>query len=118
MKSKLLYLIALASFAVAVPTLQTGCSTPQNERVAAVNTLKAVGQSAEGAVGLSAQLYRDGKITAEQARDIADFYNLKFIPAFKLAVSAAHSDLSSFASADILALSLELSNLVIQFQNK
>jgi len=118
MKSKILYLIALVSFGCAVPIITTGCQQPTNERVAAVQTLKAVGQSAEGAVGLSAQLYRDGKITAEQARDIADFYNLKFVPAFRVAVTAARSDLSSFASADILALSLELSNLVIQFQNK
>ncbi len=114
---KLLLIISL-TFAVPVAVLETGCTTTPSTQNIEVQTLKAVGQSAEGAVALSAQLYQAKTITADQARQVMDFYNLKFIPVFKLAVATAHSDLSSIASPDVLALASQLSALVISFQAK
>lgn len=109
---KLLLLLALS----VTPLVSTSCQTAPSERVIQVQTLKAVGASAEAAVGLSAQLYRDKKITPAQARSVMDFYDQKFQPAFRLAVSAARSDLSTVASPDLVALASELSALVLKLQ--
>jgi hypothetical protein len=106
----------ILALALAVPLAPVGCSTPPNERVAAVQTLKSVGQTAEAAVTLSAQLYRDGKITAAQARQVMDLYDGKFTPAFRFAVSAARSDLSAIASPDVMNLATQLSTLVASFK--
>ena len=72
-----------------------GCATPPAQRVVSVQTLKTIGQSAEATVTLSAQLYAAGKITAPQAREVFDFYNGKFQPAFRLAVAAVRTARSS-----------------------
>lgn len=95
-----------------VVTAFTGCSTPPNQRVAAGQTLKATGQTAEAVVALSAQLYRDGYLSAAKAREVADFYDKQFQPAYRAAVVAARSDLSSFASADVLRLLAQLQALL------
>lgn len=100
----------------ALPVYQTGCQAP-SARVVQVQTLKSVGQTAEASVALSAQLYRDGTITPAQARQVADFYDQKFQPAFRFAVSAAQSNLDSIASPDVMALASQLSALVVQFQS-
>lgn len=110
-------LIGVALFAAPVTILTTACQQAPSQRVVQVQSLKAVGQSAEVAVSLSAQLYRDGRITGAQARQVADLYDLKFQPAFRLAVAAAQANLDSIASPDVLTLATQLSNLVIQFQN-
>lgn len=112
-------LLIIAALALSIPVFTPGCAnTPQTEkaRVVAVQTLKSVGQAAETAVGLSAQLYRDGKITAVQARQVLDLYNHEFQPVFRMAVTAAHSDYSSIASSDLITLSAQISALVISFQ--
>lgn len=109
-------LILLLILAVATPLLPTACKTPPSERVVVVQTLISVGQTAEASVALSAQLYRDGEITAAQAREVIDFYNQKFQPAFRVAVDAAGSDLSRLASPDVLALGNQLFALVIKLQ--
>lgn len=108
-----LFFAALCAF-VAVPAF-TGCSTAPSQRVVAVQSLKAVGQSADASVALSAQLYRDGRITADQARAVMDFYDTKFQPAYRLAVSAVQADLSSIASPDLAALASQLAGLVASF---
>lgn len=115
MKPIRILLLGLALLAAPAIILTTGCQAPSS-RVAQMQTLKAVGQSAEATVALSAQLYRDGRITAVQARQVADLYDLKFQPTFRLAVAAAQANLDSIASPDVLALASQLSNLVIQFQ--
>lgn len=115
---KLIAILALAFLAIALPVAQTACSNPPSARVVQVQTLKAVGQSAEAAVALSAQLYRDQQITAAQARQVADFYDQKFQPAFRVAVSAVQANLDSIASPDVMALAQQLSALVLQFQHK
>jgi len=109
---------ALCALFVAAPiaTLFTGCAAP-SARVVQVQTLKAVGQSTESAVSLSAQLYRDAKITPAQARQVMDFYDQKFQPAYRVAVVAVNSNLDSIASPDLANLAAQLSALVVQFQN-
>ncbi len=111
---KLLPLLLVLSL---VPFAPVACKTAPSERVVAVQTLRAVGASAESAVTLSAQLYRDKKITPAQARSVMEFYDQKFQPAFRLAVSAARSNLESIASPDLIALASELSALVLKFQS-
>lgn len=117
MKTRLLTLVLLFFAVVALPVATTSCSTAPSARVVQVQSLKAVGQSADAAVALSAQLYRDGKITAAQARQVLDFYDQKFQPSFRLAVAAVNANLDSIASPDLAALASQLSALVIQFQN-
>ncbi len=108
---KLLLILALA-----MPVAYQGCATPPAERVVVTQTLLSVGQAAEAAVTLSAQLYDERKITAAQAREVLDFYTQKFQPAFRVAKTAVNSDLSSLASPDILALGNQLFSLVVKLQ--
>lgn len=108
----LIRFLALAVFAVTLPTIQIGCSTPPNERVVAVQSLKAVGQTAEAAMDEVVQLFKAGKITAAQDRAISDFYDQKFQPAFRIAKNAVNGDLSSLASPDISGLLGQLLTLV------
>lgn len=108
------FLAALCAFFV-LPSF-VGCSTAPSARVVQVQTLKAVGQSAEAAVALSAQLYNGGTISAAQARQVIDFYNTKFQPAFRLAVSAVNANLDSIASPDVASLASQLAALVASFQ--
>lgn len=116
MKSlRLIFLICAA--ALCVPILPS-CQTAPSARVAQVQTLKGVGQAAEASVELSAQLYRDGRITAAQARQVADFYDQKFQPSFRIAVAAVNANLDSIASPDVAALASQLSALVASFQNR
>jgi hypothetical protein len=88
-----------------------GCGTPPPARVAAVQTLKSVGQAAEASVALSAKLYAAGSLTAARARTVLDVYNGQFQPAFRLAVAAAKSDLAP-ASPDLINLAQQLADLV------
>lgn len=101
-----------------VPVFNTSCNAPASSRVIQNQTLKSVGELAETAVSVSAMLYRDGKISADQARQVMDFYDTRFQPAFRFAVSAAHSDLSSVSSADLALLAVQLSDLVHSFTSK
>ena len=107
----------LTVFGVTCLTGLTGCQTPPSARVVEVQSLKAVGHTADAAVALSAQLYKDGQITAAQAREVLDFYNQNFQPSYRLAVSAVSANLDSIASPDIINLASQLSALVLKFQN-
>lgn len=110
---KLLILVLLA---VALPVAQTGCSTPPSARVVQVQSLKAVGQTAEAAVVLAAQLYQAKTITAQQANAVNVFYDTRFQPAFRLAVAAVNANLDSVASPDLVGLAQQLSSLVASYQ--
>lgn len=115
---KLIRQIFLAvCLAVSTPLIQISCTTTPSQQNVQVQTLKATGQIAEQAVALSAQLYRDRKITAEQARQVADLYDSKFQPAFRFAVAAVNSDLSKIASPDVISLAQQLASLVASFQS-
>lgn len=108
-------LCALFLAIFAGPTGYTGCATPPSGRVAQVQTLKAVGHSAEAAVSLAANLYAAKRITAEQARQVMALYDVRFQPAFRLAVAAANANLDSFASPDLVGLAAQLTALVASF---
>lgn len=115
---RIISIIVLMLFVIVVPMTHTGCTTPTDKRVAAVQTLKAVGQTAEAAVMTSAQLYAAKTINASQARQIADLYDNKFQPAYRVAVTAVNSNLDSIASPDLVALAAQLSGLVLSFSQK
>jgi len=110
----LLLIVALA----VTPVAYVGCKTAPNERVQTVISLKVAGQLAESAVASSAILYRDGIIDADDARKVADFYDKKFQPAYRTAVTFARADLNSPATPEVAALAAELSNLVLQLSRK
>ncbi len=118
MKRFLVTLFACLAIGAAVPVLQSGCTTSATTQNQVVQTLKAVGQSAEAAVALSTQLYQAKTITLEQKRQVNDFFDAKFMPVYRVAVTAAKSDLSSIASPDLISLAAQLSALVISFQTK
>ncbi len=106
---KLLILLALAT---ALPVSQTGCSTPPSARVVQVQTLRAVGESAKTAMDATAQLLKQNQITLAQYIRVADLFDSKFQPAYRVAVAAARSDLSTLASPDLANVALEIINLV------
>lgn len=111
--------LVLAAALLAAPVFflpLPGCKAPPNERVVAVQTLKSVGQAAEASVALSAQLYHDGRISAVQARQVMEFYDVKFTPSFRLAVIAANSNLDNIASPDVMNLATQLATLVANLQ--
>jgi hypothetical protein len=112
MKKLLLLVCLLAPVAIVAP----GCSTAPSARVVEVQTIKSVGQAAEAAVALSAHLYADKVIDAAQARTVIDLYNGHFQPAYRLAVAAAHADLSTVASPDLADLAAQVINLVASYQ--
>jgi hypothetical protein len=119
MKKLVLRLVSLAVLAVTIPLAQTACHTAPSAHASQVQvqTLKSVGQVAEAAVALSVQLYGSRKITAAQAREVADFYDRKFQPAFRLAVSAVNANLDSFADPEIIGLANDLVALVLKYKN-
>ena len=118
MKTKLLLLaFALGLLAPAALSL-TGCSTPPASRTAEVTTLRTLGLAAQGSIDLSAQLYRDGHITAEQARAIAEFYDNTFQPAYRLAAAAVQQNLDTSAPANLVALASQLAALVVRYQSQ
>ncbi len=118
MIKKCLVFLAMISLIVAVPVIETGCKTAPDSRHVQYATLKAVGDTADGAVALGAHLYQQGTITAAQATQINAFYDQKFQPAYRVAVSAARADLSSVASPDLMNLAAQLAALVDSFQHK
>jgi hypothetical protein len=119
MKNKTLrFLVLVSALALATPFIltQPGCVTPPSARVVEVQTLKAVGETAEAAVALSAHLYEQNTITADQARQINAFYDKTFQPAYRLARAAVKANLDSFASPDLVSLGAQLSAMLVQFQ--
>jgi hypothetical protein len=107
---KLLLILSLA-----LTPAFTACQTPPSERAVAVQTLKAVGFTAKTAMDASTQLLKQGTITVEQWQKVAVLYDTRFQPAFNVAVLAVQSDLSP-ASPDLVAIAVELTNLVASFQ--
>lgn len=111
---RILFALVLACTAVSAPT---GCTTAPSARVAEGQSLKAVGQAAEAAVALSARLYAGGVITADQARAVIVTFDLRFQPAYRLAVAAVRADLNQPASPEVAALAGQLIALVASFQH-
>ena len=92
----------------------TGCSTPPSQRQTAATTLKVVGLTAKATVDSAALLLRDGKLSPEQWSRLAAFYDLKFQPAYQLAVATARADLNSAADPQLLALAAQLAALAAE----
>lgn len=113
--STLLVTAVLVAAILAIAASQSGCVAPPSARVVQVQSLKAVGHSAEAAVSLAANLYATNRITAAQAREVMAFYDQRFQPAFRLAVAAVSANLDSVASPDLVALATQLSSLVATF---
>jgi hypothetical protein len=112
---KLITLLLVAVLGVCSPVLLTSCSTAPSSRVTQVQTLKAVGESAEAVVTSAAHLYASGQITAAQTLQITHFYDFTFQPAYRVAVTAVNSNLTLQAPDDLIALSAQLSALLLQF---
>ena len=112
---KLIRILCLACAPVAFTSCQI---TPATRQVIAVQSLKSVGQTAEAALTVSAQLYHDGKITAAEARAVNDFFDSKFEPAFRFASSVARANRDSVASPNLVSLASQLASLVAQYQTK
>lgn len=106
---KLLLILALAT---ALPLVQTGCSTPVNERVTQVQTLKGVGQARDAAMQVAGQLWRDGKITDAKRDEIIEFHDNVFQQAYLIAVDGVlHPDLH-LASPELITLLTRLQTLI------
>jgi hypothetical protein len=108
-------LLLILALATAMPLAHTGCSTPTT-RNTAVATLKAVGHTAEAAVSLSAQLYADGKITEAQAYAVFDAYNTRYLPAFRVARTAARFDGNAVAPLELINIANDLAALVASYR--
>lgn len=105
-------LILALACAAALPLAHTGCSTPPAARTQAATSLKITGLTAKAAIDAAALLLREGQITRGQWDRIAAFYDLRFQPAFNLAVATARADLSGPASPDLAALLTEFTALI------
>lgn len=103
---------------VATPVLQTGCQNTPATQSKTVQTLLTIGTTAKTAMDASTQLLKQGAISVDQWRQIANFFDTKWQPAFALAVSAAHSDLSSLASPDLIALAAQFTAFIAQVTAK
>lgn len=109
---------AICLFVAPLPAFLTSCSifNAAKTQTIEVQTLKTIGELAESSITLSAKLYAAGTITPAQAREVFDFYNLKFQPAYRVAVSAAKMDVTQLAPADLISLATQLSGLVARYQ--
>lgn len=112
---KFLSLLLLAVLGVFLVPSFTACSTAPDQRTVAAQTLGVVGSSAKAGMDSATQLLKQGTITVAQWQKIADFYDLKFQPAYNLALAAVKSDLSSIAAPDVTALSLQFLALVASY---
>jgi len=101
-----------------LPATFSGCNSTPSQRVVQVQTLTAVGTAAKTSMQAATSMLKQGQITVAQWQVIANAYDLKFQPAFAIAVSAARSDLSSVASPDLIALAGQLATLVAQLTAK
>lgn len=99
---------------VSAPVLTTGCSNTPTTQTTKYKTLAAVGAAAQAAMDGAATTLKAGKITVPQFQRIASFYDTKFQPAFRFAVTAAQADLSSVASPDLTSLLVQLTTLVAE----
>lgn len=99
---------------VSSPVLTTGCQNTATSQATKYKTLAAVGAAAQAAMDSATQLLKSGTITIPQFRKISTFYDTKFQPTFRLAVTAAQADLSSLASPDLTALLLQFTTLVAE----
>lgn len=116
MKHLNLFFVAALCLGTPVILSTTACQQAPSARVVQVQSLKAVGHTAEAAVATTAQLYAAHQISAAQARDVMDFYDGKFQPAYRIAVNAVNANLDSIASPQLADLAAQLAALVASYQ--
>lgn len=117
LRSALISLCLLCAVAAPVLTL-AGCATTATSESTKYRTLAAVGAAAQAAMDGAATTLKAGKITVPQFQRIASFYDTKFQPAFRFAVTAAQADLGSVASQDLTSLLLQFTTLVAEVTSK
>ncbi len=121
MKTSRLNYLALLILALTVGLcFAPGCASisAPSARVVEAKTLASVGATAKAGIDTAAQLLAKGQITVAQYQKVAAFYDNQWQPAFKLAVAATHSDLSSLASPDLASLAVQFATLVAQLTSK
>lgn len=77
----------------------------------AVQTLKAVGYAAKAVVDGAWELRKQGVITEDKWAEIARFYDDRFQPAFRKAVTLAKEHLDAPAPVEMVSLLSELQTL-------
>lgn len=112
---KRLFLSLLLLVSLAGLPLAPGCATAPSQRVATVQSLKAIAYTVKAAMRTAAQLHNSGRLSAADWERVATVYDRRYLPAFQLAVQAAQSDLSRPASPELAALAAELASLVATY---
>ena len=102
--SAILLCIAPASTLIFVQ----GCVVTEAQKV---HSIQAMGESAKATLDGAAFLYVKGKITKEQWTTIADFYDNKFQPAFRLLLASQNSG----RKEEVAALLVRFTNLVASY---
>jgi len=97
-----------------LPVLQTGCTTPPDQRVQTVQTLKIVGQSAKTSMDAATQLLKQGTISVAQWSKVAEVYDRSFQPIYSTAIVTAHANLDSVADPELLGIAAQLAALVAE----
>lgn len=95
----------------------TGCSSAPSQRTTEVVTLKVIGATADAGMTTAAQMLKAGQISVVQFQKVAEFYDMKFQPAYRLAVQSVQYNLDSVSSPDLVLLASQLGELVLQLQN-
>lgn len=112
MKKTGIQLALLGLVIIAAPIVETACTQTASTQQVEYKTLATVGLTAKTAMDAASSLLAQKKITVAQYQTIASFYDTKFQPAYKVAVQAARSDLSTIASPDVANLAIKLASLV------
>lgn len=108
-------LLLIIALCVAVPMATTSCTIAPSARVVQARTLGILGTTAKTGMDGATQLLKQGRISVDQWRNVANFYDLRWQPAFNLAVAAVRADLSSIASPDLQKLADEFAALLGTF---
>lgn len=93
----------------------SGCANPPSARVVQARTLGVLGSTAKAGMDGATQLLKQGRLTVDQWRTIANYYDLRWQPAYNLAVAAVRSNLDSIAGPDLQKLADEFLALLAQY---
>lgn len=117
MKHLRLLLVSTLAFCAPVLTIVhvSGCATQPSARVVQVRTLGVLGSLTKTGMDGSTQLLKQGKLTVDQWRNVATFYDSRWQPAYNLAVAAVRSNLDSIAGPDLQKLADEFLALLAQY---
>jgi hypothetical protein len=100
----LLFLLAFP-----LPFVTTGCFSTQVQQA---KTLETVGVTAKLTLDSAAILLRDGKISVETFQRIANIYDNKFQPLFRLALARVEGNISAPSPLELVSIASELSSIL------